>query len=81
MSIFVSDSAPGDGGGVCSYAFRPTVGGGANVTDFVDDDAVEDLGRDGVTGDEVLDVCDRFAFLAGGGFISAALVGFVGDGR
>ena len=51
------------------------------MTDFVDDDAVEDLGRDGVTGDEVLDACDRFAFLAGGGFMSAALVDFVGDGR
>ena len=71
-SILTLVLAPGEGGGVCSYAARPLLlGRSAKVTDLVEE-AVDDRGRDGSMGDDVVEVevCDRFAFFEGGGRIS-----------
>ena len=81
VSILDSFSAPGDGGGVCSYVARPLLlGRSAKETDLFEDE-VADLGRDDRVGDGVDVVCDRFTFFAGGGWDSGGLEGLVGEGR
>ena len=83
VSTLDHPSAPGEGGGVCSYAARPLLlGRSANETDLVCDDAVDDLCRvDGVGGDGELVLCVRFAFLVGGGCGSAGADGLDMEGR
>ena len=84
-SIFFSPSAPGEGGGVCSYAVLPLLlGRSAKVTDLEDVDVlmlVEDRGLPGEACDVVSDVCDRFTFLVGGCWASAAPDCFETEGR
>ena len=74
-------SAPGEGGGVFSYAARPLLlGRSAKVTDLVDE-AVDDRGRDGVVGDDEVEVCYRLAFFEGGGRISVLMDDLDGEWR
>ena len=83
MSILASFIAPGEGGGVCSYAVLPLLLGRsvANETDFVADEAVFDRGRDVVGVEASSAVCDRLTFLAGGEDDSAAVVALEMEGR
>ena len=74
-------AAPGDGGGVLSYAALPRLlGRSAKETFFVMQD-VEDRGRDDDTGDGELDECERFIFFVGGWGVSGTLTGLERDGR
>lgn len=68
VSILVSLDAPGDGGGVCSYAVRPLLFGRSAKVTVLDavDDVVEERGRDGDVGDGELDGCDRLIRFDGG---------------
>ena len=83
MSISLSPTAPGEGGGVCSYAVRPLLlGRSAKVTDFEDADVfVNDRGLPGEVDDVVSDVCDRFIFFAGGCWASVATADLGTEGR
>lgn len=81
MSTFASSSAPGEGGGVCSYAFRPLLlGRSAKETDLAEV-VVDDLDRNGEVGEGVEAVCERFTFFAGGGWASVEVEDFGGEGR
>ena len=67
VSILLWPSAPGEGGGVCSYAFLPLLlGRSAKETTLAADEAVDDLGRDGEFDDVEFAVCDRLTFFVGG---------------
>ena len=78
----LSPAAPGEGGGVCSYAALPLLfGRSANDTVLVDDEDVDDRCLGGEVGDVVLDVCDRFTFFVGGCWVSVATEGFETEGR
>lgn len=68
VSIFRPYIAPGEGGGVCSYAVLPLLLGrsAANETDLAEDDDVFDRGRETVGGDVSSAVCARLTFFAGG---------------
>ena len=82
VSILLWSSGPGEGGGVCSYAFLPLLfGRSANETALVADDAVDDRGRDGELGDVEVDVCDRLTFLAGGCSVSVVTEVLMMEGR
>ena len=83
VSTLGTPSAPGDGGGVFSYAARPLkFGRSAKETDLVCDEAVEDLCRaDGVIGDGEFMLWVRFALLLGGGCGSAGAEGSETEGR
>ncbi len=71
MSILLRLSGPGEGGGVCSYAFLPLLlGRSAKETALVADDAVDDRGRDGELGEVEVEGCDRLTFLVGGCSVS-----------
>ena len=73
--------APGEGGGVLSYAPLPLLlGRSANVTDLTEE-AVDDRGRAGVVGDDTVEECDRFAFFEGGGRISVVADDLDGEWR
>lgn len=84
VSILVLLVAPGEGGGVCSYAVLPLLLGlsTAKETDFVEED-VDDRGRDAVVGEASSDVCERLTFLAGGcgGDESVPATAFEMEGR
>jgi len=83
VSTFTSPTAPGEGGGVCSYAVLPLLlGRSAKVTDLEAVDVlVSDRGLAGVVCDAVSDVCDRFIFFVGGCWASVAIAGFEIEGR
>ena len=68
MSILILLAAPGEGGGVCSYAVLPLLLGRseANETDLVVEEDVDDRGRDDAIDEASSEVCDRLTFLAGG---------------
>ena len=71
MSTLASSEPPGDGGGVCSYAFWLLLfGRSAKVTVLEVTDG-EVLGGD--TGDGDADVCDRFIRLGGCGCCASPL--------
>lgn len=67
VSILILSVAPGEGGGVCSYAVLPLLLGlsTAKETDLVEED-VDNRGRNAAVGEASSDACDRFIFLAGG---------------
>ena len=68
VSTLLSKVAPGEGGGVCSYATLPLLlGRSAKETTLGCDEDVDDRGLDGVIGDAVSEVCDRLIFFVGGG--------------
>jgi hypothetical protein len=83
VSTFASPTAPGEGGGVCSYAALPLfLGRSAKVTDLEDVDVlVDDRGLASVVCDAVSDVCDRFIFFVGGCWASVATAAFETEGR
>lgn len=85
VSIFLPWDAPGDGGGVCSYAVLPLLLGrsAAKETDLVEEDAVEERARDGVEGDASAEVWARLTLLAGGcgGEDSEAVAALEMEGR
>ncbi len=82
VSILLWPSAPGEGGGVCSYAFLPLLfGRSAKETALVADDAVDDRGRDGEVDAVEVDVCDRLTLLVGGGSVSVATEALMTEGR
>lgn len=67
VSTLFSEAAPGEGGGVCSYAALPLLlGRSAKETTLACDDAVVDRGLDGVDGEAESEVCDRLIFFVGG---------------
>jgi len=73
VSILLWFWAPGEGGGVCSYAFLPLLlGRSAKETALVAEDAVDDRGRDGEVGVVACDGCDRLTFFVGGRSVSVA---------
>ena len=67
ISTLASSDPPGDGGGVCSYAFRPLLFGRscAKVTVLDVTETAEGGVSCGDAGDGDEDVCDRFTRLAG----------------
>lgn len=77
--------APGEGGGVCSYAVLPLLLGrsAANETDLVvEEEDVDDRGREKVLGEASSEVCDRLTFLAGGCVdVSATVAALETEGR
>ena len=78
----LSSAAPGEGGGVCSYAALPLLfGRSAKETVLVEDEAVDDRCRSGETGEDVLDACDRFTFFVGGCWVSVATEDLGTEGR
>ena len=82
VSILLRPSGPGDGGGVCSYAFLPLLlGRSAKETALVDDEAVNDRGRGGSVGDVDVDGCDRLTFFVGGCSVSVATGVLMMEGR
>ena len=67
VSILFSEVAPGEGGGVFSYAALPLLlGRSAKETAFACDELVDDRGLDGVVCGDELEVCDRLIFFVGG---------------
>ena len=83
MSTLHDPSAPGEGGGVFSYAALPLLfGRSANETDLVCDEAVEERFRlDGVGGIDDVGLCVRLAFLLGGCCGSAGVEDLEMEGR
>lgn len=83
-SILFRLVAPGEGGGVCSYAALPLLLGrsAAKETDLVEEDVVFDRGRDTMVGEASSEVCDRLTFLVGGcGDDSAVVAALEMEGR
>ncbi len=87
VSILLSCVGPGEGGGVCSYAVLPLLLGrsAAKETNLVEEDDVDDRGRDAEVGDASSAVCARLTFLVGGcccdGDDSAAVAALTMEGR
>ena len=82
VSMRLSSAAPGDGGGVCSYAALPLpFGRSAKETVLVEDEAVEDRCLSGEIGEDVFDVCDRLTFFVGGCWVSVATEDLETEGR
>lgn len=67
VSTLLTEVAPGEGGGVFSYAALPLLfGRSAKETTFACDEPIEDRDFDGVVGDDESEVCDRLTFFVGG---------------
>ena len=82
VSILLCSSAPGEGGGVCSYAFLPLLlGRSAKETTLVAEEAVDDLGRAGELGDVEMEACDRLTFFVGGRSVSVVTGVLMMEGR
>lgn len=82
VSILLLSEAPGEGGGVCSYACLPLLlGRSTKETTFAVDEPVEDRGRDDETGDVKVEVCDRLTFFTGGCCVSVAREDLETEGR
>ena len=82
VSMRLSSAAPGDGGGVCSYAALPLLfGRSAKETVLVEDEAVDDRCLRGEIGEDVFDVCDRLTFFVGGCWVSVATEDLDTEGR
>lgn len=81
VSILMLPLAPGEGGGVWSYAALPLLlGRSANET-VLADDKVDDRGRDDETGDGEFDECDLLTFFVGGGWESEGMADLGREGR
>ena len=82
VSIRISSSAPGDGGGVWSNAGLPLLRGrSANETVLFEDEFVEERCLNGEVGEPAFDVCDRLTFFVGGCWVSVATEAFETEGR
>lgn len=81
VSILVKPMAPGEGGGVLSYAALPLLFGRSAKETFLVDVAVDDRGRVVEIGDGEFDECDRFTFLVGGCWVSVVMEDLEREGR
>ena len=82
VSIRISSTAPGEGGGVWSNAGLPLLRGrSANETVLVEDEVVEDRCLNGEVGEFAFDVCDRLTFFVGGCWVSVATEALGTEGR
>ena len=81
VSTLVIPEAPGEGGGVLSYAALPLLFGRSAKETFLVDDDVDDRGRVDDVGDGDVDECDLLTFLVGGCCVSVVTEDLEREGR